>query len=40
MDVGTRKVLYILVKMKVTPWIVAPQAPLSMEFFRQECWSG
>ena len=22
------------------PWIVARQAPLSMEFFRQECWSG
>ena len=21
-----------------TPWIVAPQAPLSMEFSRQECW--
>ena len=24
----------------VTPWTVAYQAPLSMEFFRQECWSG
>ena len=23
-----------------TPWIVACQAPLSMEFFRQENWSG
>ena len=23
-----------------TPWIVACQAPLSMEFFRQEYWSG
>ena len=23
----------------VTPWTVACQAPLSMEFFRQECWS-
>ena len=23
-----------------TPWIVAPQAPLSMEFSRQEYWSG
>ena len=22
------------------PWTVACQAPLSMEFFRQECWSG
>ena len=24
----------------VTPWIVGCQAPLSMEFFRQEYWSG
>ena len=24
----------------MTPWIVAHQAPLSMEFSRQECWSG
>ena len=23
-----------------TPWTVAFQAPLSMGFFRQECWSG
>ena len=23
-----------------TPWTVAYQAPLSMEFSRQECWSG
>ena len=23
-----------------TPWTVAPQAPLSMGFSRQECWSG
>ena len=23
----------------VTPWIVARQDPLSMEFFRQEYWS-
>ena len=22
------------------PWTVAHQAPLSMEFSRQECWSG
>ena len=22
------------------PWTVAPQAPRSMEFFRQEYWSG
>ena len=24
----------------VTPWTVVHQAPLSMEFSRQECWSG
>ena len=24
----------------MTPWIAARQAPLSMEFFRQEHWSG
>ena len=24
----------------VTPWTVVHQAPLSMEFFRQKCWSG
>ena len=24
----------------MTPWTVACQAPLSMEFSRQECWSG
>ena len=24
----------------VTPWTVAPQAPLSMGFSRKECWSG
>ena len=23
-----------------TPWTLAHQAPLSMEFSRQECWSG
>ena len=24
----------------VTPWTIAWQVPLSMEFFRQEYWSG
>ena len=24
----------------VSPWSIARQAPLSMEFFRQEYWSG
>ena len=28
------------VPLVVTPWTVAHQAPLSMEFSRQECWSG
>ena len=26
--------------MKATPWTIALQASLSMEFSRQECWSG
>ena len=28
------------VQLFVTPWMVARQAPLSMEFSRQEYWSG
>ena len=28
------------VRLFVTPWPVAYQAPLIMEFSRQECWSG
>jgi len=28
------------VQLFVTPWIVAYQAPPSMGFSRQECWSG
>ena len=28
------------VRLFATPWTVAHQAPLSMEFFRQEYWSG
>ena len=28
------------VRLCVTPWTVAHQAPLSMGFSRQECWSG
>ena len=28
------------VRLFVTPWTVARQAPLSMGFSRQECWSG
>ena len=31
--------LFIHVRLFVTPWIVACQAPLSMGFFRQEYWS-
>ena len=32
-------VLCSVVWLFVTPWAVARQAPLSMEFSRQECWS-
>ena len=28
------------VRLFVTPWTVADQAPLSMGFSRQKCWSG
>ena len=28
------------VRLSVTPWTAACQAPLSVEFPRQECWSG
>ena len=28
------------VQLFATHWIIARQAPLSMEFFRQEFWSG
>ena len=28
------------VQLFVTPWTIAHQAPLSVEFSRQECWSG
>ena len=28
------------VRLFVTPWTLARQAPLSMEFFRREYWSG
>ena len=28
------------VRFFATPWTVARQAPLSVEFSRQECWSG
>ena len=35
-------VLYVLshVQLFATPWTIARQAPLSMGFSRQECWSG
>ena len=28
------------VQLLATPWTIAHQAPLSMRFSRQECWSG
>ena len=31
---------FICVRLFVTPWTVAHQAPLSMGFSRQEYWSG
>ena len=30
----------LVVSDSVTPWTVAPQTPLFMEFSRQEYWSG
>ena len=30
----------VVSKLFATPWTVACQAPLSMEFFRREYWSG
>ena len=32
--------LFSCVQLFATPWTVAPQAPLSMGFPRQACWSG
>ena len=32
--------LHSRVRLFATPWTVAHQAPQSMEFFRQEYWSG
>ena len=42
MDVSERKKLKSLspVRLFATPWTVAYQAPLFMEFSRQEYWSG
>ena len=42
-DVHPYKIcVYVLsrVQLFATPWTAAPQAPLSMEFSRQEYWSG
>ena len=33
-------VCFSRVRLFETPWTVARQAPLSMRFSRQECWSG
>ena len=35
----SRKIAYVLSSVFVSPQMVAHQAPLSMEFFRQEYWS-
>ena len=37
---GSIPVSCSVVSDSVTPWTVAQQAPLSMEFSRQEYWSG
>ena len=34
------QLLFIFIRVFVTPWTVAHQGPLSMGFFRQEHWSG
>ena len=39
-EVCACQVTSVLPDSLVTPWTVAPQAPLSMGFSRQECWSG
>ena len=36
----SESVSYSVVSNSATPWTVAHQAPLSMEFSRQEYWSG
>ena len=40
MDMKGRGKLLGHVQLFVTPWPVALQAPLSMEFSRRKCWSG
>ena len=40
MEARKKVKLLSCVKLFVTPWTVAYQAPLSMEFSRQEYWSG
>ena len=41
-EIGHYMCVYMLSRFQlfVTPWTVAYQTPLSMEFSRQECWSG
>ena len=39
-DNEVKCLLLSLVQLFVTPWTVARQAPLYMEFSRQEYWSG
>ena len=40
MSESEKKVLLSCVQLPATPWTVAHQAPLSMDFFRKEYWSG
>ena len=39
-EIVSESVSDLVLSDSVTPWIVAHQAPLSMEFSRQEYWSG
>ena len=39
-ETPSQKIEYVLSYVFVSPQTVAHQAPLSMEFFRQEYWSG
>ena len=37
---GIESVSRLVIQLFATPWIIAPQAPLSMGFSRQKYWSG
>ena len=39
-EADKKKMFASLCNLRVTPWTIAHQAPLSMRFSRQEYWSG